>query len=128
MSGPINAAEKAVYDALSAGAPQWTIYQHVPQDTAPPMHIIGDLVASGALSKDEDDARLNMDILTVFQGEERKPVTDEQERIKTALHEVTLSEGDFEIKCYRTGARAELLEDGETYLGTSTFTVWALSA
>ncbi|MEP2103092.1 MAG: hypothetical protein ABJP02_04890 [Parasphingorhabdus sp.] len=128
MSEALNAAEKAIYEALRDGAPVWPVFQHVPQDTALPLNIIGDMDENSFAVKSDDDARINLQILTVYQGEERKSVTDEQARIYATLNEVTLSEGGFNITCYRTSSRAELLEDGETYLGTSFFTVLALAA
>lgn len=127
MTDAVTAAEKAIFAALTA-AVDWAVYQHVPQDTPPPVVIIGDMISNPIGVKDDPDRQINLQILTVFQGEERKAVTDRQQMIRDALDGVTLSETGFSITSNETSARAELMEDGETYLGTSNFTVWALAA
>lgn len=127
MTDAVTAAEKAIFAALTT-AVDWDVYQHVPQDTPPPVVIIGDMVATEIGTKNDPDRRIDLQVLTVFQGEARKPVTERQQMIRDALNGITLIESGFRITSNETSARAELLEDGETYIGTSNFTVWALAA
>ncbi len=126
MSEGMNAVEAAVYAALAGAGLSWPVYQHVPEDTPPPVNIIGDMSAEPLDSKDGDDARVSLDVQSVFQGEARKPVLDEQARIITALDEAVLSSGGFTVRPLLETADAVLLPDGETYLGTTRFTVMAL--
>jgi hypothetical protein len=131
MSDAVVAAEKAIFDALTdpAAGLAFPVYQHAPQDTEPPLNIFGDVQASPFGEKASDpDRRISFEILTVRQGEERKPVLEEQGRIAAALDGMKFTEGDFVISCSGASWRCEMLEDGETYLGTTTITVLAILA
>lgn len=131
MTDAVVAAEKAVYDALSdpASGLVFDLYQHAPQDTAPPLNIFGDVSASPFGEKASDpDRRISFQILTVRQGEERKPVLEEQGRIAAALDGKTFLANGFKISCTGAAWRCEMLEDGETYLGTTTITILAVLA
>lgn len=125
MTKARDAAEAAIFDALSSAGLTWPVYQHVPQDTPPPINIVGDMDGEGLGAKGDDDEAIELSILTVFQGEARKPVSQEQGRIKDALNEKTLTHSGYTIRPLWTDANAILMQDGETYLGTSRFLVFA---
>jgi hypothetical protein len=128
MTSAQNATEAAVYAALSAdGVLSWPIYQHVPEDTPPPVNIIGDMTGEPLEDKGGGDERIELTIDTVYQGEARKPVLDEQDKISAALDEKTLTVTGWTIRPVKLSADALLLPDGETYLGTTRFTVFALA-
>ncbi len=127
MSEAQNATEAAVFVALSGGGLSWPIYQHVPEDTPLPVNIIGDMSGEPLEDKSSGDARIELEISTVFQGEARKPVLDEQAKIIAALDEQTLSSDGWTIRPVHISADALLMPDGETYLGTTRFTVFALA-
>ena len=127
MSDAQNATEAAIYAALSPdGVLEWPIHQHVPEDTPPPVNIIGDLSGEPLGAKGDPDEEVTVEINTVFQGEARKPVLEEQARIIAALDEQSFTAGGFTIRPLKAGSDAVLLPDGETYLGTARFTVFAL--
>jgi hypothetical protein len=128
MSDAQNATEQAVYTALAAAGLAFAVYQHVPEQTPPPVNIIGDLSGEPLDIKQGDgDERIDLTITTVVQGEQRKPVLEEQQRITDALHETTLtSVAGWTINPIKTSASAVLMPDGETYLGTTTFSIFAL--
>lgn len=126
----MDAIEAAVFDALTTAAIGIPIYQHVPQDTPPPVIIIADMDADDSIATkgDDDDEQITLQILTTMQAEERKPVLVAQSKIKKALHEKMLLQPGWEIRPLWQSHDAVLLPDGETYLGTSLFTVMALTA
>lgn len=131
MSDAITAAEKAVFDALTdpAAGLAFPVFQHAPQDTPPPINIFGDVSAAPFGEKEGDpDRRISFQILTVRQGEERKPVLQEVSRIAATLDGKKFTVGDYVISCTGAAWRCEMLEDGETYLGTTTVTILAVLA
>jgi len=129
MSEAQDATSAAIYTALSAlGVLGWAFYQHVPENTPPPVHIIGDISGEPLDDAGGDDERISLEISSVFQGEQNKPVLVEQGRIKAALHEATLtSVAGWTIRPLWQSSNAVLMPDAETYLGTSTFTVFAFA-
>jgi hypothetical protein len=127
MSEAQNACEAAVYATLAAAALAYPVHQHVPEDTAPPVNIIGDLSGEPLADKGGGDERIDLAITTVVQGEARKPVLDEQAKIIAALDGQALTAAaGWTIRPQYTSGDAVLLPDGETYLGTTRFTVFAL--
>ena len=125
MSDAQNATEAAVYTALAAGGLSYSVYQHVPEDTAPPVNIIGDISGEPLGDKGGDDERIEVSISTVYQGEARKPVLTEQQKIIAALDGKSLTSGSWTIRPEKLSADAVMMPDGETYLGTTRFTVFA---
>ena len=128
MSDAQNATEAAVYTALAAGGLSYSVYQHVPEDTAPPVNIIGDISGEPLGDKGGDDERIEVSISTVYQGEARKPVLTEQQKIIAALDGKSLTSGSWTIRPEKLSADAVMMPDGETYLGTTRFTVFALKS
>ena len=125
MSDAQNATEAAIYTALAAGGLSYSVYQHVPEDTAPPVNIIGDISGEPLGDKGGDDERIEVSISTVYQGEARKPVLTEQQKIIAALDGKSLTSGSWTIRPEKLSADAVMMPDGETYLGTTRFTVFA---
>lgn len=127
MSDAQNACEAAIYAALVAGGLSWPVYQHVPEDTPPPVNIIGDMSGEPLGDKDTGDEQIELEINTIYQGEERAPVLAEQAKIIAALDGKALSVTGWTIHPNKAGSDASLLPDGETYLGAARFTVFALA-
>ena len=125
MSDAQNATEAAVYTALAAGGLSYSVYQHVPEDTLPPVNIIGDIAGEPLGDKGGDDERIELSITTVVQGEARKPVLTEQQKIIAALDGKSLTSGSWTIRPEKLSADAVMMPDGETYVGTIRFTVFA---
>jgi len=127
MSDAQNATEAAIFTALSEGGLSWPVHQHVPEDTPPPVNIIGDMSGTPLGDKESGDEQIEVEITTVYQGEARKPVLDEQAKIIAALDEQHLAVTGWTIRPVKESASAFLMPDGETYLGTTRFTVFALA-
>lgn len=127
MSDAQNATEAAIFAALSAGGLAWPVHQHVPEDTPPPLNIIGDMSGAPLGDKDSRDELIELEISTIYQGEARKPVLAEQAKIVAALDEQELTVTGWTIRPLKESASAFLMPDGETYLGTTRFTVFALA-
>lgn len=126
MSDAQDACEAAIYGALS-GNVTWPVHQHVPENTPPPVNILGDMTGTPLDDKDGGDEQIEMVINTVFQGEQRKPVLQEQGRISALLDEKALTSVDgWTIRPLKTRSDAVLMPDGETYLGTIELIVFAL--
>lgn len=127
MSEAQNATEAAIYAALSAGGLAFPVYQHVPEDTPPPVNIIGDISGEPLGVKGDADERIELTITTVVQAEQRKPVLAEQARILAALDGATLTGvAGWTIRPVKASGDAVLMPDGEHYLGTTRFTIFAL--
>lgn len=127
MTDAATSTGAALFAALDGniGTP---VFQHVPQDTDPPVTIIGEHRETAPFGKGDPDRRIDVDILTIFQGEANKPVTEWQAQIVAILDGAALSHSGFLIRPTLSSKQCELLEDGVTYVGTTTFTVLALVA
>jgi len=127
MSDAQRATAQAVFTAMNTAGLAWQVFQHVPEDTPPPVNIIGDMDGTPMDVKDGTDEQIDLTITTVFQGESRKPVLDEQAKIIAALHDQALtSVAGWTIHPMRDSSGAVLMPDGETYLGTLNLTIFAL--
>lgn len=127
MSEAKKATEKAIYTALIAAPLEFTTHQHVPEDTPPPVNIIDDISGEPLGDKGGVDEKIEVSIVTIYQGEERVPIFDEQARIIAALDGKALtSVAGWTIHPERLSEDAVPLGDGETYVGTARFTIFAL--
>lgn len=127
MTSAASATEQAVYDALDAGVTGATVYQHAPENASLPLVIIGDIDGGPMGTKGDTDRELSLTITTLTQGEQRAPLLELMEMVETALHSQRLASGGWNINPVLTGEAAILGPDGETYIGTQTFTVFALA-
>lgn len=127
MTSAISATEQAVYDALDAGVTLASVYQHVPEDTAPPVVVIGDIEAEPLETKGDTDRSLSVTITCVAQGEERKPVLDIMEEVSAALDGGRFTALGWSITLSLETEGAILLPDSISYVGTQTFTGFALA-
>jgi hypothetical protein len=131
MADPLGETAAAVYATLdAAGAALPDVFQHVPQDHAPPVVIIGDIELGELATKDDDggDAPVKGQVLVIFQGEENKSVTDWNAEVRTRLHNVTLTSGGYRVALTVDRQTVQLIDDGITYVGTTYFSGWALNA
>ena len=125
MTSALSACEKAVYDALSANVVGAPIYQHVPEDAAAPVVIIGDLEASPFDTKGDTDRDISLSVDTVDQAQERKPALGLMDQVAAALDNTTLTEAGWTLYVRLETESAVLLGDGKTYQGTQGFIVMA---
>lgn len=117
-------------DGQIAGA---TVLQHVPQDLGGTIVVIGAVESNPGGGKGEDDERISLTIGILFDGEERKPITVIQARLKHLLHDVTLEGHGWSFRIFQLSASASLAPDeendaGEGYLGLSQFSIDASRA
>jgi hypothetical protein len=128
MSNAISAVEADAYAALVAGVTLATVYQHVPQDTPPPVVIVADMEAERLGTKEGDpDRSIILSIVCVVEGKARKPLLDLQAEVETVLDGRRATPAGWTLKFSFQSSDGALLEDGQTYVGTSRFSVLALS-
>jgi len=130
MIDPKDATEKVAFILLTQdgelGAP---VYQDVPDNTPPPVVIIGDITFEPLPGlKDDVDGRGTLEIVTIVQGDERKPIFPLQKGIKDRLRGAKVVEDGWRIKFNFTGDSAQLDETGTNYVGFSRFDFLALRA
>lgn len=127
MNSAQSTVEAVAYAALAEGVTLAPVYQHVPQDTARPLVIIGDIELDAFGGKgDDDDERGTLEVVSLFEGEERKPLLAMQAEAKEALHELRVTRDGWTIAITYAGATATLSEDSAEYVGLSRFNVIAL--
>jgi hypothetical protein len=132
VTNAISATESAVYAALTAGGTGITgasVYQHVPEDTAPPVVIIGDIDNVTPIGKPGDpDRRVPLTIVVITEGEERVPCSDLLGQVETILDGAELTTVDgWTIAPTLQRSTAALSEDGAGYIGLALFEVLALT-
>lgn len=128
MTNAVSAVEAAAYTALSAGVTLAPVHQHVPQDTPPPIVIVADMDAERLGTKEGDpDRSITLSIVSVVEGKARKPLLDLQAQIESALDGLRVTPTGWLLKFSFQNSDGALLEDGQTYVGTSRFNVLALS-
>ena len=128
MSNAKAVVEAAVYAALDAAIEGATVYQDVPQDAPLPVVILGDMKSYPLGGKDDPDRSVNIIIVSMVEAEERAPLLELQRQIEAALDGKKFTEGGFELSATFDDDDAQLGGDGATYIGTSSFTVIALTA
>lgn len=127
MTSAASAIEATAFTALSAGVTLAPVYQHVPQDTPRPVVIIGDIELEPLGGKGDDgDRRGTLSIISVFEGEARKPMLDMQAEIEVALNVLSNTSGGWSVNFTLAGEDATMSETGEQYVGLSRFAVIAL--
>jgi hypothetical protein len=128
MPNAVSAVEAAAFTALSAGVTLAPVHQHVPQDAPPPLVIVADMDAERLGTKEGDpDRSITLSIVTVTEGEARKPLLDIQGQIETTLDGLRVTPSGWTLKFSFQSSDGALMEDGKTYVGTSRFNVLALS-
>src|SRR3546814_17548679 len=87
MPSAMDALELAAYGLLTSGGgiTGAVVYQHVPEDEQQNVVIIGDMDSEPLGGKDDDDCRISLTITAVTFGEERKPVLDLLDQVKTRV-------------------------------------------
>lgn len=130
-----DAVEAAAFEALNVPAVTAlaAVFQHVPEDTPPPVIIIGDMGSDASVSaKDDDDERVTLTVTAVVSGEERRPLRAIKRVVKAALHGLTVSKGGWRLQFAFTGSDGSLElsgppDDQQAYIGNFRFAVIALS-
>lgn len=124
-----DAVEFAAFTLLSA-APSIgaAVHQHVPEDTPPPVVIIGDMDAQPLATKGDRDRRVTLSVVTVTVAEERKPMLAIQGHIESRLDGAIMDVEGWSLTFSFVGDDAVLTPEGDGYVGNSNFTILALRA
>lgn len=126
MIGPSGLIEAVAFELLNAGVTGATVFQDVPEDTPPPVVILGDISAVPFTDDPSDpDRRVTLTITTVTAGEERQPCTDVQDEVETALGAARVERDGWDLAFRSLGSDATLTEDASGYVGTTTFEIIA---
>lgn len=118
--------EKAVYDRLKAQITNVPVFQHVPQDTAPPVIMIAAMNRTDASGKTGQVEYVEFEIVCIFRSHARAPVHAAQQRVKDALHEFkpAVTGGTMIHKITQLDASDQLMADGLHYYGNQRFRTW----
>lgn len=127
MSNAKAAVEIAAYHALDDVILGATVYQDVPQDAPLDVVIIGDMKSTPLGAKEDPDRSVSLIIVSMVEAEERAPLLALQKQIEDALDGKKIQQGGFTLSFMFDDDDAQLGGDGATYVGTSAFTVLALS-
>lgn len=126
MSSAVSAVEAVAFDKLETAVTLATVYQDVPDDTMPPVVIIGDITAQPFTDDPDDPDRVvSLTVATVIAGEERQPCTDIQDEIETALGGARATRDGWALAFRSLGSDAALAADASGYAGTTTFEIIA---
>lgn len=128
MSGPLEAIEGAAFDVLDGAVTLAAVYQDAPEDTPPPVVIIGDMSAQPFTDDPADpDRRVTLSVQTVTSGDERLPCTEIQNEVETTLGSARVLRDGWELAFRSLGSDATLTGDASGYVGTTTFEIIAFS-
>ena len=111
--------------AVAGGIP---VHSHVPENSPYPMIIVGDIEDLAPIGRDDDpDRRGQLTVISLTDGEERKPCADMVAKVEGALAGKTLASGGWIIRLSLVRTTVTLAEDGLGYVGLAQFGVIALN-
>lgn len=125
------AAQNGIHAALNVAAVTdlAPLFQHVPDETEPPMVIIGELAAEPIGGKDSQLDRITAEVITIVREPRRAALFALMSAVRTALEGVALAAAGAELsRPVFEGADDDLAEDGQTYIGTQRFSLIAQPA
>lgn len=112
---------KVIYDRLAAQVSLAGVYQHVPENTQPPVVIVGDMDFENDGDKAGALFRYSVQIVAVIQGPSRKPLNALMTQVFDALNEWTpaaTASVRFGPATVETGSGQEIQgEQGPVYFG-----------
>jgi hypothetical protein len=124
----LRAGQKAAFEALIGNDDLLAlgpVHQHVPENSKPPMTIVGNIESENIAAKGEQCERLTIEIIALFRGASRAPLLDIMHQQRVALDGRQLAHDGVHFGTPRfLGAVADgPASDGVTYAGISTFTI-----
>lgn len=128
MADPKDLAEAEAYAVLAAGISGADIYQDVPENHPLPLVVLGDSTSTTIGGKGDPDEKVTVNIVTIVSAEEKAPLTALQGQIKALLREHKATASGFTLHFSFESDDARLHENGVHYVGTTTFSVFALAA
>lgn len=126
------ALEKALYDRLTAQVSGAAVFQHVPENQAPPVVIVGDVDFEDEGDKDGQLLRFSVQIVSIVAGPGRKPLNALQAQVRAALDRWTpTATGSVKFGEVRlsSGSGQEIQgKQGPIYFGQQTAAVYVQAA
>ena len=126
------AVQDAFFKALDVNAVTnlAPVVQHVLENTQPPLVVIADINPVPWGGKDGGLDKVHVSVLSYFRGPNRRGLHAIQAAIKSVLDDQTLTVvGQYELsRPMQMASETELLEDGETYVGTQRYELFAQPA
>lgn len=118
----IEAARGAVFTRLEAivGGP---VFDHLPQDTAPPFRKIGEIEWSAGDAKFDGTLSVTIEIVTLYRGQDRAELIAMIGANRTALHEQALEQDGVIVHQIAevAGQISDAASDGVTYAAIQHF-------
>lgn len=128
MADAKDVTEAAAYAALAEGITGATVFQDVPANFTGPLVVIGETSSKPLGAKQQGDARVMLEVITMVDAEERAPLLNLQGQIKTLLDDARFTPAGWELSFMFEEDSARLHESGVSYVGSSAFSVFALRA
>ncbi len=130
MTDYANSLETAVFTRLTAQVTLASVYQHVPENQAPPVVIIADFFPEQFGGKGDEVERIEFDVVQVIRGAARKPLHALQSEVKSALHNWKAADagGVTFSEVQHLNSSAQLLPDGQNYYGSMRFLAFVQTA
>lgn len=127
----LQAAQDAAFAALKpiealTGLPDGLkVFQHVPENTEPPMIVLGQITSDDASAKGDQVEEITLEVQYVYRGAGRAPLLSMMHAGRCALdrQEVSIdgSGALFEYPRWISGEAGDALADGVTYVGLQIF-------
>ncbi|HWU03170.1 MAG TPA: DUF3168 domain-containing protein [Novosphingobium sp.] len=117
--------------AALPGAPAGLqVFDHVPQDTPPPFIKLGTIKATDASTRDEQMARIDIEVICEWRGNQRDELIWMMGRVRKALNNrpIAAAGAVFTRPVVDTEIAGEAIADGVTYVSLSTFAFTAQPA
>lgn len=124
MADILTATQNAFYAALNVVGVTalGTLVQHVPEDSLPPLIIVGDISLEPIGGKDGGLDRAKVEIVTISRAPKRAVLFAMQAAVRVALDGMPLTAtGAIFSPAIMTASDGQLIEDGLTYVGTQQF-------
>lgn len=132
----LQAAQDALFAALKpieqlSGLPDGLgVYQHVPQDTEPPMIVLGQIGSASDEDKGEQVEDISAEIQCVYRGAGRAPLLAMMHAVRAALdgEPIGASDAVFTTPRFLKAEAGDAIADGVTYVGLVNFQFYAQPA
>lgn len=112
-------------DAVPTG---WQVFQHVPQDTAPPYTQLGQISSKNQTDMPGEQLELiTVELVHVWRGNRRRELIQMMGACRGALHNQPIEADGAQLHPpnYLTGEASEAIADGVTYVGLQTYEFFA---
>jgi hypothetical protein len=126
MTDLLTATQDAFFAILTAGmgADHGEILQHVPENTQPPLTVLGSIEALDIDGKDSGLEQHTVDVHYLFRGPARRKLYAMMQAGRDAIEAGSLrADGALFGPARWRSSETDIADDGVTYVGTQTFEV-----